>query len=132
MSERKLPGLGRFEDLAGRDRIPTLTEIAIPPREQPSDAGHGNAADERKPPAAQATGESRRYEWTPHAELPAALAQTAQPEPAPTSLRPRPKFDENDIEEMTDRVLDALAPILREHIAVALAQLIDERLERER
>lgn len=162
-SERKEPGLGRLDDAADSERIPTLTDIAAP--DSPPDGGAARTpADERKEDAvhdpwapAPVDDEQLSFAESPDAGPDASdydfideLTRThearppAQPErdagadpapagepeaPAPADKPEAPTPEE--IEALADRVLDQLAPLLRETVAAAVEDLLARRRTRE-
>ncbi len=108
MSERKEPRLGPIEPIDAPNRIPTLTELATAaPAVTDAHVEADLIVQTDESPGESASGE------TMHA-------------PESTAPTPAPIGDE-DIETLADRVLDQLAPVLREAVASAIAELLAER-----
>ncbi len=152
--QRKEPDLGRYEDLAGTDRIPTLTDIATRGSTTPDQGKHDEAAShafaplESKEPGAQSAS-PELFEDLPEFSLPDEetgsldpadydfideLTQPAEPEPtqpatqaAPDPVPDSPSFSGDELEALADRILDQIAPALREAITAAIETLIRTR-----
>lgn len=169
---RREPNVGRLEELAPHDRIPTLTEIATPETpgsgddsaeterasgEEAEHAGAEPAGEPRTPglfaeaeaqapeperpgdpaadvTAAPETGDADKWpdfddyddfvsELARRDERP-AVRETAEAE---TATPQAPPVSEEEIEALADRVLDQLAPVLREAVTAALQDLLARR-----
>jgi|GEM_PF-1985730 len=187
---RSEPNVGRLEELAGQDRIPTLTEIATPktaadePDAAPARREHAPTAPQAGKPAdadptppveprmpglfGDGDGDVAAAD-TPGPEAPAPaeagpsagpsetagwpdfdqyddfvselVRQGEQPEPAETpagseagaeaapgrDAEPEMPVSHDDIEALADRVLDQLAPVLREAVTAALQDMLARR-----
>lgn len=142
--ERKEPHLSGIDDTGPRqDRIPTLSEVVSPdlfdlplpdPGRAPQAPGGESAAEphEWDPPTVRGReaelpeAEREIPAGDPHAEpaleppgLEAAPVRDAAPEPAPAPI------PEEEIEALADRVLDQIAPALREAVSAAVTELLD-------
>jgi hypothetical protein len=112
MNERKEPDLGRFEDLGNRDRIPTLTELAVPMEGAPGRDDPRVRENPSSPPEGSGPAGPESPMEPPHPFVAERRSETA------------PAIGDADIEAAADRVLDQLAPVLRERIAQVLTELL--------
>lgn len=108
MNERKEPSVSGLEHVEREDRIPTLKDLVAPDGGAPRPAQAPEAGDSDSPSAPLA----------PEAE------RAGGDSLIPSAAEP---VDEAEIENAADRILDQLAPILRDRIAEALEELLGSR-----
>lgn len=134
--ERKEPRFSEIDPGTGRERIPTLSDVVssdlfdpVPPPEQaprdteeahenePEDAGQAVAdTDESGPQLGD-------YDFVDE------LVNDPPPEEQAAETNPPagPQISAEDIEALSDRVLDQVAPALREAVTAAVTELLSRK-----
>lgn len=141
-SDRKEPRLSSLEQTGKQERIPTLSERVAPDLfegwEPQSRDGGGDGESTHLHPDSLHTGAADMFdddETTPRLDdydfideltgeqAPEPQAHDAEPE-AEGARMAAPDISAEDIETLSDRVLDQIAPALREAVTAAVTELL--------
>jgi len=136
--ERKNPHLSGIASDPGQERIPTLSEVVAPdifdsdlpaPGREPGSTtapGDGNDnADDFSSPLDNGSDRLRLDDYDFIEEL--ANENPPAPHTAPSPEPGAPIISVEEIESLSDRVLDRIAPALREAVTAALTELLDRQ-----
>lgn len=137
--ERKQPHLSGIDSDSRQERIPTLSEVVapdlldtdspVPGRERTSASAAGPEGHNTGDLSAHLdddTDQVRLDDYDFIEEL--ANDNPPDPNPAPSAKQPgAPAISAEEIESLSDRVLDQIAPALREAVTAALTELLERQ-----
>jgi len=138
-SERKEPHVTDLDHAGSHERIPTLSERVAPDLfsdwEEPAATGDQHPSEEPPPDANLAAALDDGAPATPRLDdydfIDELTREDSEPERAADQMT-APEMDAGirpeDIEALSDRVLDQIAPALREAVAAAVTELLAGKL----